>query len=139
LNHYLQLRKLKRKKLKDKIKKLKEKLKDIKKNKKCKNHKYNDVCDKQKPKIKITHPEKKEKHEIPLINIEIDASDKISGVKKVLVRIDKGPWEMAVNTGEGTWELEKDLPVGKYKVTAKAFDFVNNKKRDSLKFFIVEA
>jgi len=102
-------------------------------------HKYEELCDKKKPKIKITSPNKNEEVEGPTVMITGTASDDLSGIKQVLVRIDKGSYEEAdFDKNTGTWKFTTGpLDPGKHKVTAKAEDKANNFKRDSVKFKVV--
>ena len=125
--------------LKDKIKKLKDLIKKLKKEKKCpEKKKYEGECDKKKPKIKITSPKKKENVPGPTVMITGTASDKESGIKKVLVRVDRGSYEEAdFDPNTGTWKFTIDLEPGKHKATAKATDNVGNMKRDKVKFTVV--
>jgi len=104
--------------------------------KKCKpEQKYGDICDKKKPKIKITSPDKKEKVGSP-VTITGTAEDKETGIKSVMVRIDKGDFvEADFDKDTGIWTFDAGtLDSGKHKATAKAIDIVGNEKRKTVKF-----
>lgn len=130
---------------KEKFKKLKEKIKKIieehKKKKKCKNHKYGDICDNKKPELKITFPEKNDELSPQPFVITGTAFDEISGIKEVKVRINTKEYrtfQLATLTGGDNWEFPvNELKPGKYKITAKATDFAKNSKQVKLKFKIV--
>jgi len=128
----------KKKELRDKINQLKDKIEKIKdkKNKCPKKHKYSDTCDNKKPKVKITSPEKKEKVAGPAVMITGTASDEISGIKKIVVKVDRGPF-METSFDGNVWEITIDLDPGKHKITVKAVDNANNKKRDHVKFTVI--
>jgi len=108
-----------------------------KKDKKCKEEqKYEGVCDKKKPKIKIDSPKKNKQVAGPSVTITGTATDELSGVKSVMVRVDDGEYMPATfdsSTGEFTFTTG-ELSSGKHKVTVKATDFVDNEKRKSVKF-----
>jgi len=125
--------------LKDKFAKLKELIKKWKENKKCpEKFKYEEMCDKKKPKVDITFPEKRDKisGDDPIM---ITASDDLSGIKEVLVKVDRGSYEDAVfDSDTGTWKFPIDgLDNGRHFVFAKAVDNVGNTKRDFVFFTIV--
>ena len=125
--------------LKDRLAKLKELIAQWKANKKCPVHKkYNDECDKKKPKVDIIFPEKRDKvsGDDPIM---ITASDNLSGIKEVLVKVDRGSYEEAVfDSDTGTWKFPIDgLDNGRHFVFAKAIDNVGNFKRDFVFFTIV--
>jgi len=124
----------KKKKLKDLITKVKKDKK--KKDKKCKDEqKYNGICDKKKPKVKIESPKKNKKVPGPPVTITGTVTDKNSGVESVMLRVDKGGYMPAAfdqSTGEFTFTTG-ELDSGKHKVTVKATDFVDNEKRKSVK------
>jgi len=119
---------------------VKDKAKKAKKEKKCKEEqKYEGVCDKKDPKIKIESPKKKEKVAGPTVTITGTATDELSGVKSVMVRVDKGAFMPATfdpSTGEFTFTTGP-LDPGKHKVTVKATDFVDNDKRKNIKFEVI--
>jgi len=104
-------------------------------------HKYGELCDKKKPKVKITSPDKNEEVEGPTVMITGTASDDLSGIKIVKVRIDKGSFEDAdFDKDTGTWKFTTGiLSDGKHKVTAKAEDKANNSKRTNSKFIVVSS
>jgi len=126
--------------LKNKLAKLKDLIEKWKKKKKCPdNKKYEGECDKKKPKIKIESPEKRDCVVGPTVMITGTASDTGSGIKEILVKIDRGSYvpvdEFDPETGE--WKITLDLDNGKHFVFAKAIDKVDNKKRD-FSFFTVD-
>ena len=126
--------------LKDKLAKLKDLIAKWKAKKKCpENKKYNGECDKKKPKIKIEFPEKRDCVAGPMVMITGTASDKNSGIKEILVKVDRGSFvpvdEFDPETGE--WKITLDLDNGRHFVFAKAIDKVDNKKRD-FSFFTVD-
>jgi len=130
----------KKKKLKKIIKKLEAKIQELQdeEDEKCKEKKkYQGECDLERPEIEIEEPEKGDKLPAGMITIEIEAEDEESGIKKVEVRINRGPFLPATQVDDDEWEFKVNLVPGKYKVTAKATDFVNNKSRDSVKFKVV--
>ena len=125
--------------LKAKLAKLKDLIAQWKENKKCpEKKKYNEICDKKKPEVDITFPEKRDKvsGDDPIM---ITASDDLSGIKKVLVKVDRGSYEEAVfDSDSGTWKFPiDDLDNGRHFVFAKAIDNVGNTKRDFVFFTIV--
>ena len=125
--------------LKNKLAKLKDLIKKWKEKKKCpEKFKYNEICDKKKPKVDITFPEKRDKvsGDDPIM---ITASDDLSGIKEVLVKVDRGSYEEAVfDSDSGTWKFPIDgLDNGRHFVFAKAIDNVGNEKRDFVWFTIV--
>ena len=63
--------------------------------------KYNGECDKKDPKIKITFPKNKQNVSGPTVVITGTASDKDSGIKKVQVKVDNGPYQDAIFSGGG--------------------------------------
>jgi len=123
-----------------KFEKLKDILKKLRDNhderKKCPdNKKYEDVCDRQKPKIKITSPRNNERVCSPVM-ITGTAEDKKTGIAQVLVRIDHGGYNPATydpSTKEWKFTTE-ELDPGHHKATAKAIDLVGNEKRKSVMF-----
>jgi len=101
--------------------------------------KYEGVCDTKRPKIEIKEPENKDKLPEGPITFELKAKDKGSGLAKVQLRINDGPFQDATLILGDKWELEVvDLEPGKYKATAKATDNVGNMKRDNVKFTVVD-
>ena len=105
---------------------------------KCKEKKkYQGECDLERPEIEIEEPEKGDKLQAGMITIEIEAEDEESGLKKVEVRINKGPFLPATQVDDDEWEFKVNLVPGKYKITAKATDNVNNKSRDTIKIKVV--
>ena len=109
------------------------------KDKKCpKKKRYNGDCDKTKPKVKITDPDKKEKVTSSMLMVTIDATDDISGIKKVEVRINGGPLILVTTKLDSdTWKYSASCVDGttkKIQVTAKATDNVGNVKRDHVNF-----
>jgi len=129
-----------KKKLKELLKKLKAKIRDHldDDDDKCKEKKkYQGECDLERPEIEIEEPEKGDKLPAGMITIEIEAEDEESGLKKVEVRINDGPFLPATQVDDDEWEFKVNLVPGKYKATAKATDNVNNKSRDSVKFRVV--
>ncbi len=99
--------------------------------------KYQGECDLERPDIEIEEPESGDKLPAGMITIEIEAEDEESGLKKVEVRINRGPFLPATQVDDDEWEFKVNLVPGKYKATAKATDNVNNKSRDSVKFKVV--
>ncbi len=69
----------------------------------------------------------------------ITASDNFSGIKKVLVKVDRGSYEEAVfDSDSGTWKFPIDgLDNGRHFVFAKAVDNVGNTKRDFTFFTVI--
>ena len=125
--------------LKDKFAKLKELIAKWKAKKKCpEKFKYNEICDRKKPKVDITFPEKRDNvsGDDPIM---ITASDDLSGIKKVLVKVDRGSYEDAVfDSDSGTWKFPIDgLDNGRHFVFAKAIDNVGNTKRDFTFFTVI--
>ena len=125
--------------LKDKLAKLKDLIQKWKDKKKCpEKKKYNEICDKKKPKVDITFPEKRDKisGDDPIM---ITASDDLSGINKVLVKVDGGSYEEAVfDSDSGTWKSPIDsLDNGRHFVFAKAIDNVGNTKRDFVFFTVI--
>lgn len=123
----------------EKIKKLKDLINKWKKDKKCPDKKkYEGKCDKQKPKLKITSPKNKQKVPGTEIMITGTASDKISGIDEVLVKIDRHSFQKAnYDKNSGTWKITKDLNNGWHIAIAKAVDNVGNVKRDFVFFKVV--
>jgi len=102
--------------------------------------KYGDLRDEKDPKLKITSPKKNEQVEGPTVMmITGTASDDLSGIKKVLVKIDNGQFEEAdFDSNTGTWKFTTgQLEPGKHKAKAKAVDNANNSEKDSVKFKVV--
>ena len=101
--------------------------------------KYGEIRDKKDPKIKITFPEKKQEVEGPTVMITGTASDDLSGIKKVLVRIDNGQYKEAdFDSNAGTWKFTTgELDPGKHKVKVKAEDNADNIKRAHVKFVVI--
>jgi len=100
--------------------------------------KYEDIRDKKDPQVKITFPEKNKKVEGSTITVTGTATDKLSGVESVIVRIDRGSYKTAVLESDGTWTVEfTDVDDGKHKVTVKAVDFAGNDKRKHVKFKVI--
>jgi len=64
------------------------------------------------------------------------ASDELSGIKKIDVKVDRGPF-MEASFGGGVWEITIGLDPGKHKLTVKAVDNANNFKRDHVKFTLI--
>jgi len=130
----------KKKKLKELLKKLKAKVRDHLEDDddKCKEKKkYQGECDLERPDIEIEEPENGDKLPAGMITIEIGADDEESGIKKVEVRINRGPFLPATQVDDDEWEFKVNLVPGKYKITAKATDLVNNKSRDTIKIKVV--
>ena len=104
---------------------------------KCKKKRYGDECDKEKPKVDITSPDKK-KVTSNMLMVTVDATDNISGVQKVELRINGGPLILLTDHPDShTWKYSAPCDAGetkKYKITAKATDWVGNSKRDHVKF-----
>ena len=69
---------------------------------------------------------------------QVEAEDDETGIKKVEVRINGGPFLPATQVSDDEWEFKVTLEPGKYKATAKATDLVDNMSRDSVKFKVVE-
>ena len=126
---------------KEKLKKLKalvKKLLDDDDDKCPEKFKYGEICDRERPEIEIEEPEKGDKLPAGMITIEIEAEDDETGIKKVEVRINGGPYLPATQVSDDEWEFKVTLEPGKYKATAKATDLVDNMSRDSVKFKVVE-
>jgi len=101
--------------------------------------KYGEIRDKKNPKIKITFPEKKQEVDGPTVMITGTALDDLSGIKKVLVRIDNGQYKEAdFDSNAGTWKFTTgELDPGKHKVKVKAEDNAGNIKRAHVKFVVI--
>jgi len=100
--------------------------------------KYEDLRDKKDPQVKITFPKKNKKVEGSTITVTGTATDKLSGVESVIVRLDRGSYKTAVLESDGTWTVEfTDVDDGKHKVTVKAKDFAGNDKRKHVKFKVI--
>ncbi len=130
----------KKKKLKELLKKLIKEIREKRDGKedKCKeSQKYQGECDKERPKIEIKEPDHRDKLPAGDITFEIKAKDKGSGLAKVQLRINDGPFLDATLISGDKWELTDNLVPGNYKATAKATDNVGNTKRDSTKFKVV--
>jgi len=117
---------------------VKDKAKKAKKDKKCKEEqKYEGICDKKKPKIKITSPEKKSEVG-PSFTVTGTATDKETAVENVMVRLDTTGYTTVIPEPDGSWEVEfTDVPIGKNKITAKATDKVGNEKRTKVKITVI--
>ncbi len=130
----------KKKKLKDLLKKL---IKEIREKRdrgedKCKeSQKYKGECDKERPQIDIKKPRNRDRVPEGDVTFEIKAKDKGSGLAKVQLRINDGPFLDATLISGDQWEITPNLVPGNYKATAKATDNVGNTKRDSIKFKVV--
>ncbi len=127
----------KKKKLKELLKKLKAKIKKHQDDDddKCKEKKkYQGECDLERPEVEIEEPENGDKLPAGLVTFELKAKDKGSGLAKVQLRINDGPFLDATLISGDKWEFVADLEPGKYKATAKATDNVGNKSRDTIKF-----
>lgn len=125
--------------LKAKLAKLKDLIAQWKENKKCPDKKkYEGECDKKKPKIKIESPEKRENVSGPSVMITGTASDDLSGIEKVQVKVDRGSYEDVdeFDPETGIWKITKELDDGRHFVFAKAIDKVGNTKR-AFTFFTV--
>jgi len=109
----------------------------VDKEKKCKKKQYGDKCDKGKPKVDITSPDKK-KVTASMLMVTVDATDSISGIKKVELRINGGPRILLTDHPDSdTWKYSAPCDEGKtkkYNITAKATDWVGNSKRDHVEF-----
>jgi len=104
-----------------------------------KKKKYNNVCDLERPKVKITFPEKRDSVSPGEITILGTATDEISGIKNVQVKVKFSSFQPATLTGGDNWEFTTDeLDPGFYWVIVKATDFVNNKRFAFTFFFVVE-
>ncbi len=134
----------KKEKLKAKLKKLLEKIKakieDRKDREKCKeSQKYEGVCDTQRPELVIKKPRNRDRLPEGDVTFELKAKDRGSGLAKVQLRINDGPFQDATLISGDQWEFTTNLVPGNYKATAKATDNVGNTKRDSVKFKVIEA
>jgi len=132
----------KKKKLKELLKKLIAKIREQRApdDDKCKeSQKYQGECDRERPKIEIKEPDHRDKLPEGEITFELKAKDKGSGLAKVQLRINDGPFLDATLISGDKWEFVPvpDLVPGKYKATAKATDKVGNMKRDSIRFTVV--
>ena len=102
-----------------------------------KKKKYNGICDLKRPNLKIDFPKKRDKVPSGEITIRGTASDEISGIKNVKVKINRDKFELATLTGGDNWEFTTELDPGFYFVVVKATDNVNNKKFKVTWFFVV--
>lgn len=101
-----------------------------------KKHKYGDICDEKKPKIKITFPKRFSKITGPDVTITGTASDDLSGIKNVKVNVDWKGFKKA-NYADGEWDYTaEDLDRGWHVAIAKAKDNANNVKRTFVFFFV---
>jgi len=118
----------------DAFDKIKKKAQKAKKEKKCKEEqKYEGICDKKKPKIKIDSPKKKSNVGSSFM-VTGTATDKETGVVNVMVRLDTTGYTTVVPEPDGSWEVTfTGVPDGKNKITAKATDKVGNEKRTNVK------
>jgi len=125
-------------KLKDLLEKIKAKIKDKRDREKCKeSQKYGGVCDTKRPEIVIKEPDNRDKVPEGDVTFELKAKDKGSGLAKVQLRINDGPFQDATLISGDKWEFTTNLVPGNYKATAKATDNVGNTKRDSIKFKVI--
>ena len=101
--------------------------------------KYGDICDKQKPKIKITSPRNNERVCAPVMVLGT-AEDRKTGIASVIIRVDNGQYMPATYdsiTKEFKFTTE-ELDPGKHRVIAKATDLVGNEKRKSVMFRVLQ-
>ena len=125
-------------KLKDLLEKIKAKIKDKRDREKCKeSQKYEGECDTRRPQIDIKEPDNRDKVPEGDVTFELKAKDKESGLAKVQLRINDGPFLDATLISGDNWEFTTNLDPGNYKATAKATDKVGNTKRDSIKFKVI--
>ncbi len=125
-------------KLKDLLEKIKAKIEDKRDRDKCpEKFKYGEICDKEDPEIEIEEPKNKDKLPKGMITIEIEAEDDETGIEKVEVRINNGPFLPATQVDDDEWEFKVNLEPGKYRATAKATDLVGNMSRDQVNFRVV--
>ncbi len=119
--------------------KVKDQAKKAKKGKDCEEEKkYEGVCDEKDPKVKIISPKKNEKVSGKPLIVTVEAEDDGSGIDKVEVRLDKGPFFPATLIFGDTYEITfEDVDKGKHKITVKATDKVDNDKRKSVKFKVI--
>jgi len=98
--------------------------------------KYNGICDLKRPDLKIDFPKKRDHVPSGEITIRGTASDEISGIKNVKVKINRDNFKLATLTGGDNWEFTTELDPGFYFVVVKATDNVNNKKFKFTFFFV---
>jgi len=109
------------------------------KDKKCpKKKRYDGDCDRKKPRVNISDPDNKDRVTSDMLMLTIDATDDISGVKKVQVRINGGPLILVTTKLDGdTWKYSAPCTFDgtkKIHATAKVTDNVGNVKRDHVNF-----
>ncbi len=126
--------------LKDKLAKIKELIKNFRENGKCpEKFKYGEICDNKKPEVDITFPQRRDQVQSP-VTITGTASDDLSGIKEVLVRVDRGPFAQATFSG-GEWEFTTELEQSRnspfHLVFVKAIDNVGNFNRDFVFFSLI--
>ena len=102
----------------------------------CEDNKYGDICDRQKPRISITEPRNGARLPEGDVTIAGTADDRLSGIQKVEVKLNREPFEQAAFSN-GNWEITKNLDRGLYVIIAKATDNANNIKL-SFGYFIVQ-
>jgi len=96
-------------KLKDLFEKIKAKIEAKNDDDKCpEKFKYGKICDKKKPEIEIEEPENNDKLPAGMITIEIEAEDDETGIKKVEVRINGGPFLPATQVDDDEWEFKQE-------------------------------
>ena len=130
--------------LKDKIAQITNLIKNFDADRKCpEKFKYEEICDLKKPEVDITFPQKGDEVPSRTITITGTASDDLSGIKEVLVRVDRGPYAKATFSG-GVWEFTTELeqlPINSQReihlVFVKAIDNVGNFKRDFTFFTVI--
>jgi len=135
-----------KKSLKEKLEKLKE---AIRKHRDQDNDKCSDrfkfmpvgttteLCDREKPEIKINEPDWFDRLQEGMILFEIEAKDNLSGIDEVEVKINRNGNQGATNVSGDMWELQVELESGRYVAIAKATDNVGNSKRDIVVFRVI--
>jgi len=130
----------KKEKLKAKFKKLLEKIRDrIQEDNDgdCKGNHYGDICDNKSPSVDIKKPRKGAKLKAGDITFEIKAKDKQTGIDKVELSINNGPFLPVPLVSGDKYELEVELnDKGRYNAKVIATDNAGNTKSDRVSFKI---
>ena len=128
--------------LKAKFKKLLEKIKAKiqKKNHDgiCKGNHYGDICDNKRPSVDIKKPKRGDRLQAGDITFEIKAKDRQTGIDKVELSINNGPFLPVPLVSGDKYELVVELnDSGRYKAKVIATDNAGNTKSDRVSFRIV--
>jgi HYR domain/Bacterial Ig domain len=89
-------------------------------------------ADETKPTISITSPNTGDILTTDSVTVEVNAADSGSGIDKVEVQLNGGPWNTATSTGTDTWSYKvTNLVEGSNTITAKATDKATNPNSDT--------